>query len=241
MSIRRCVAVCCLSAIALISGCEHRPKDISQAIIDLKSKDDDVREKAAIKLRELASYTDRPDEISPAVNPLQEALNDPNVNVRSAAALALGKIGAPAKDAVPILAKKLSDSSENVRINAAAAIYSIAEHHRTDIPCAEEVIKKLLAVVDDENQFVRAHAIHGLIALAPDKEEVLSKICLKLNDSDTGVRIEALNALAALGLKAKPYVPLVKKLLRDRSLTVRGKAEQTLRSIEGQQHKINMN
>lgn len=223
-----------LVVLALVLGCERQPKDVNHALVDLKSKDAEIRSRAASRLGEVVRHSDNKDEQRLAVRGLNEALNDPNHLVRSAAALALGQIGDPALPTVPALAKRLHDPSEDVRINAAAAIYSIVEVAKEPVPRTKEVKDELQSVMNDENQFVRAHAIRGLIALAPDNEEVIKKISLKLNDSDVGVRIGALNALASAGLKAKPYSSLVEKLLHDSSLTVREKAESTLRSIKGE-------
>jgi HEAT repeat protein len=62
---------------------------------------------------------------SSAVEPLIEALRDPDERVRSSAISALGKLGTAAKDAIPALTKALEDNDPHVRTAAAEALQKI--------------------------------------------------------------------------------------------------------------------
>jgi HEAT repeat protein len=71
---------------------------------------------------------------TPAVQPLSEALADPDPSVRIEACRALAYMAAKAKDAVPALTRTLSDSEETVREEAARALGQIGEQAQLAIP-----------------------------------------------------------------------------------------------------------
>ncbi len=76
------------------------------------------------------------------MQPLSEALSDPDPSVRTEACRALAFMGAKAKDAVPSLTRTLSDSEENVRVEAAHALGQIGEPAQLAIPELMQMLHK---------------------------------------------------------------------------------------------------
>ncbi len=99
------------------------------------------------------------DEASVAV--LQKTLQDPSIEVRLAAAEALCQIERP-HDALPVLTKGLTHSSEWVRLQAANSLDRIGEQARPAI----DAIRKVYEDPRDENLFVRWVLGHTLKQLA---------------------------------------------------------------------------
>ena len=89
----------------------------------LTAKSSSLRWQAATYLQEFAVRTGEPERIVPY---LVRALSDPDQQVRSQAAMLLGKTGRHALPAVPALAEALSDSSLRVRWEARTAMKRIS-------------------------------------------------------------------------------------------------------------------
>jgi HEAT repeat protein len=68
-----------------------------------------------------------PENAKAAVPQLVDALTHPDARVRKAAAETLGKIGPPARAAIPALRRALGDEDNDVRVNASDAILSILQ------------------------------------------------------------------------------------------------------------------
>jgi HEAT repeat protein len=89
-------------------------RDVVSGLIDaLKDADYEVRYYVATALSVIGSD---------AVEPLTRALEDKLATTRSAAAYALGQLGAPAAPATASLLKALKDTDTDVRRNAALAL-----------------------------------------------------------------------------------------------------------------------
>jgi HEAT repeat protein len=80
---------------------------------------------AAVRAAEPKPGPPASDELKKRIHAQIEALKDEDWLVRSNAAIALGKIGAAAKDAVPALKKALEDEDPSVRDLAAEALSRI--------------------------------------------------------------------------------------------------------------------
>lgn len=78
---------------------------------------------------------------SDAVDPLIEALRDPEPMVRAAAARSLAVIGPEASRAVPALMQALDDRDDRVRIAAARALGQIGPAAREAVPALLEVLR----------------------------------------------------------------------------------------------------
>ena len=83
------------------------------------------------------------------------ALKDKDEGVRGGAAIALGKIGPAAKDAVPALITAIKDKHQNVRWRAAEALGKIG-------PVAKVAVPALNEALTDENEDVRVAAVQAL-------------------------------------------------------------------------------
>lgn len=86
---------------------------------------------------------------------LIQALEDEELVVRRSAALALGKMGPAAVDAVPVLIRALGDESWKMRWDAANALGAIG-------PGAVEAVPALIRALGDEEVYVRMAAAHAL-------------------------------------------------------------------------------
>jgi len=90
-----------------------------------------------------------------AIEPLMQLLHQPDEGRRRRAAMALGRIGPPAADAVPELRRALQDSVPDVRFWAAKALGEIG-------PDAAASIDDLVAACSDEDPDVRWQAAVSL-------------------------------------------------------------------------------
>lgn len=77
----------------------------------------------------------------PAVQPLCEALVDPNATVRLQACKALAYMGAEASNAVPSLIHTLNDPEESVRIQAANALGQIGAPAKDAVPPLMQMLR----------------------------------------------------------------------------------------------------
>ena len=68
------------------------------------------------------------------IDTLMRQLQDPDFTIRRGAARGLGRIGAPARKAVPLLIEALRDAHVEVREAAERALSRIAETAREELP-----------------------------------------------------------------------------------------------------------
>jgi len=111
------------NAVDILRGCAGDAKAAIPALCDLlvTEKVTTVRAQCAWALQEICERVE-PESAGQAVTPLAGALGDPDAEVRTLAANALGAIGKPAESAKPELTKALNDSSPDVRGAAEAAL-----------------------------------------------------------------------------------------------------------------------
>jgi HEAT repeat protein len=127
---------------------------------------------------------------------LLAALKDDGL--RAGAAAALGKIGRPARDAVPTLCKMLEDSDPEARRNAATALGRIG-------PQTPEVIPALVKTLHDKEAGEQAAN-----SLARMGQSAVQPLIAALADDQT--RDRAASALSQIGRPAvAPVVELLKK------------------------------
>ncbi len=97
---------------------------------------------------------------APAVPALTQALQGPRSEVRWSAAIALGRVGSPALVALPALTKALTDASEHVRQAAAVALGGLG-------PSARSAAPELTRLLSDRDEAVRAAAALALRQIDP--------------------------------------------------------------------------
>jgi HEAT repeat protein/WD40 repeat protein len=176
-----------------------------------------------------------------ALQPLSDALRDPDTSVRLEAATALGQFG---PDAVPALAKALKDSDELLRRDVCGALAAIGPEAKAAVPAlvgalkdpspivrlaavralgeigqwTKEVVDALAAILRDKNAMIRAAAV---TALGETGKPGVASLQEALTDENAGVRNEAAFMLGQLGPEAKPAIVPLRRLLKDTEPGVR--------------------
>ncbi|KUG20526.1 hypothetical protein ASZ90_009749 [hydrocarbon metagenome] len=166
----------------------QKPRSIKDYTIDCEGMqalrealiiDDDPR------VRQMASLLLGQTGDSRAIEPLIEALRDPEKEVRGRAAIALAAIGSPA---IPPLIAALKDSDWRVRYRAAEALGSIGDR---------AAFEPLMAALSDEKDHVRYMAAKGLGSLR--EERAMDALIAAQNDCNEFVRRSAAAALGSIG------------------------------------------
>lgn len=127
-----------------------------------------------------------------AVRPLISRLRDVSVQVRHAAAFALGNMGPAAEDAVPALARALEDMDVQVRQTAAWALAAIG-------PAAKDAVPELIRAVRDSNRVVQANAAQALGAIGPAAKDASLVLAQALYGAHTYMWGNVASALKAIG------------------------------------------
>jgi HEAT repeat protein len=206
----RCLA---LVSLAILSFCEvaHGGSNDSRAaeiarlfadmVNDLHSPDLQVRKQAVMDLDAAAS------KMFTAVRSLDQALKDPNAEVRAKSARTLADIGV-LREAVPGLIAALRDVSKEVRVEAAMALGNIG-------PVTTEVVPALTQALNDPDLEVaiKAMAALGMIkrAAKPAVPDLVKMLKTKGNDPKDqlrlGLRYQAAISLGDIGPEARAAIP----------------------------------
>lgn len=225
---------------ANVANAASDEQDIEILIENFSSQDADVKADSVKALVEAGE---------PAVEPLIQALNSKDPEIRENAAITLGKI----KDerAIKPLIKLLTDEEWEVESAATSALVEIGE----------SVVEPLIEILQDENEDVflqmkviavlagikDERAIQPMIQALKEKPELqadlgynlglmgkpaVEPLIQLLNDDDPEVRVRAAEALGRLG-DDRAVGPLT-DALNDRDETVRVFAKMGLKSIEAQ-------
>ncbi|UCG67572.1 MAG: HEAT repeat domain-containing protein, partial [Deltaproteobacteria bacterium] len=144
--------------------------------------------------------------------------------VRISAAVALGKIGSEAKEAVPSLIKALGDSDPGMRYRAAEALGKIGSE-------AKEAVPALLKALGDNEPEVYMVADSAIAEIVPEAREAIPSLIKALGDSDVRVRHGAINALGKIGSSAESVVPALIAVLSDPEPNIRKEAISLLQHI----------
>jgi len=124
------LAALVVSFFAILACWQSPDRRAADLIEDLRSPDAAAVDRAVRQLVEMGE---------PAVPALIDALKDPEVRVRNAAASALWGLGPKARNAVPTLAEALADG--NVRLWAAKALAKIGPPARSALPALAEAAR----------------------------------------------------------------------------------------------------
>jgi len=128
-----------------------------------------------------------------AVDPLIEALQDENPQVRVAAAIALEAVGPASIKAKPLLEEMLQSDDDRTNILACAIIRGIG-------PGACELVDSVMTCLDSENFHVQYWACRALGGVGSEAISATDKLVKLLETSTASVRR---NAALALGLMYK--------------------------------------
>jgi HEAT repeat protein/S1-C subfamily serine protease len=158
---------------------------------------------------------------------LIKRLSSPDTKIRSRAIATLGKIGPPARLAVPALLSTMKDSDDLVRHEAVAALKKIGPPEKSEKVLLERSLQ-------DANPEVRAYAAEAIGKLGQDaRQEVGSLAALLKNDKEASVRHSAAAALGMMGAFAKDQVSgILVKALDDPDKEVRLAAGEALSNME---------
>jgi HEAT repeat protein len=161
------------------------PSVVPRIAADLNHSDSAIRIRAALVLSALGA---RGINLSPAIAPLTQRLEDANPEVRLTVVRALWSAGDEAGPALPRLAAALDDPDPGVRAQACEAMWRL---HQTD----PEVVRKLIERLGDEEPDVRAEAAEAIGHLPLNSAEVVTALQRALRDPDPQVRQEAAEAI----------------------------------------------
>jgi hypothetical protein len=159
---------------------------------------------------------------------LVEGLRDTDVEVRIAAAWALGQMGksihAPAAQA---LAQALSDPEPKVRSEAAVALRNAGEAARSAVPA-------LMSALNDPMDYVRAPAADALGRVGPAGRIAVGALAqrLKVENEPPFVLRSVAAALGNMGPDARSALPALTQTLT--SIRARSAAQEAIDKINGQ-------
>jgi HEAT repeat protein len=138
-------------------------------------------------------------------------------------------------DALPALARGLSDPDVRIRRNVALALavlagtwYRPSEPRLNIRPC----LPALIAALKDSDPSVRARAAHAIGEIGIDAALAIPELLILLRNADEGSRIGACIALRGIGPAAKQAMPALRQALDDPSKDVRRFAQQAIDSIQ---------
>jgi HEAT repeat protein len=142
----------------------------------------------------------------------------PAAEVRRCAALMLGRLGVPARAAVPTLVQRMSDGDAGVRRTVVWALGLVGEGDQTVVPA-------LAAALKDNDMEVRFIAVQSLHTLGQKGDRtVVAPLVAAMSDSDPWVRRQAVMFLAQLWQGEKAFVTVLVAALKDKDPTVQDAA-----------------
>ena len=151
---------------------------------------------------------------APAVRELAQALHDPEVPVRSAAAWALSQMGVAGAPAIPDLERSLTDAAPRVRSLSAVALRSMGSKAAGAVPA-------LIQALNDAEAYVRAPAADALGSIGPAASAAvrpLSQVLLKAGEIVYVLR-SAASALGNIGPAARSALPALQQALKMHRVT----------------------
>jgi HEAT repeat protein len=159
---------------AYLLGKAKNPRAIQPLIEALADFDKSVREQATLALSAIGKA---------AIEPLAEAMKEPQWETRYRAAEALGKIAD--EKAVQPLIQGLKDNRDHVRYMAAKGLQDLGD---------SDAVDPLIVLLKDENVYVRLMAVHALGVLGGKKVKASLNKALE-SEQDEKVRAAMTAAL----------------------------------------------
>ena len=159
---------------AYLLGKAKNPRAIQPLIEALADFDKSVREQATLALSAIGKA---------AIEPLAEAMKEPQWETRYRAAEALGKIAD--EKAVQPLIQGLKDNRDHVRYMAAKGLQDLGD---------SDAVDPLIVLLKDENVYVRLMAVHALGVLGGKKVKASLNKALE-SEQDEKVRAAMTDAL----------------------------------------------
>ncbi len=156
---------------------------------------------------------------------LIQKLKNETPKVRSDAAVALGKLGSFAKEAVPALTETLKDSDSQVSDNAYKALRIIDRDEKVkSLPFLKDSLKNGNA----ENQL---EVVNKIIEVAKVDDSGIDALEDVLRVDSLEARFHAIDALESLGIQSGKAATLLVATLKDRDKSVRKKGALSLLNL----------
>ncbi len=160
-----------------------------------------------------------------AVPDLLAALGDSDFVIRGRVAGVLGRIGAPAKKAVPKLRQMLANENKVLPVlEAAAALIRLGDDPRAP----RQVLGELLR---HEAPGVRWVTLNEIGRLGDRANALTQNVIARLDDADVQVRAMAVETIRNLGPGSKAAVPALAKILGSKEPELRVQAALTLEQL----------
>ena len=154
---------------------------------------------------------------------LIRGLRSPLPDVRSRSARSLGRLGALARDAMPLLVQVLGDAESAVRESAAQALGQMGP----------ESLPHLVRMLNHPDKYVRRNAVWALGKLGPAALPAAPALCQALRDADPRVASGAAQSLGGLGPDAGESVPALTEAMRGTNIVLCRLASKALSQIGG--------
>ena len=151
-------------------------------------------------------------------------LGDPDKEVRSRAASALGQLEGTTQATVEALTKALDDENAGVRSTAIQALGWLGTRSAGVGPA---IVRRL----GDPDYSVRAMAAGTLGRIGADSSLVTPALIEALRDPEVQVRYRAVVALAKTGGDSQPVIEALQRALHDDYLSVREEAQRALEKL----------
>ncbi|MDA0833626.1 MAG: HEAT repeat domain-containing protein [Planctomycetota bacterium] len=188
-------------------------EDLPRLVEELWNQNEHVRNRAAYRLAKIG-----PD----AVPVLCIAIQDRLGIVRSAASLALERIGEPAE--LPLI-ETLGETRSLARASVARTLRNIG-------PSAKAVPALIQALNEDEYSYARSAAAQALGRVGPEAKPAVPDLIEALQDDKEEVRMSAIGALGSIGPDAQTALSPLKELLKNSNPRVGKAAAEAVRKIE---------
>jgi HEAT repeat protein/tRNA A-37 threonylcarbamoyl transferase component Bud32 len=202
----------------LIAALEDPDFWVGEAAADALRKITGTREPQ----RERRNQSREPSGVTPAVQNLLQAMQDPKS--RWMAVVALGEMGSAAREAIPALVDALEDEDVAVRWDAAKALGKMG-------PAAAGAVPALAAVIHQQNDaIVRQYAVAALGKIGPPAKAAVPALIGALKERASHLDEQAGDALVSIGPAA---VPALIEAMKDDDPQVRLKAATALTRIAG--------
>jgi HEAT repeat protein len=166
------------------------------------------------------------------VDDLILTLDDRNSTVRAEGACSLGKIGEPARSALPRTGRLLKDADRNVRTEAALALWRIDRRPES----IDTLIDSLDTTVTD-SEAKDAKDLRSVLDSVQPNGHKTPKALIAIGEyfePATGTRIKAANYLRLIGKPAGRAIPKLNQCLTDKSLTLEVMAARAIWGISSQ-------
>jgi len=188
----------------------------------------------------------------PAVPTLIDALKHRDSEMRTIAAVSLGRVGADAGEAIDALADTLRNAEDAaltcwvtralcaIGLESLPALTKALKHDDWGVrhcvtealwELGSEAVPALIEALQDRKSEVRISAAKSLGLIGPGAKDAVPALAQTLTDQDVHVRLTAAKSLGEIGAGAEPAVPALIGGLRDTDTEVRAWCAYTLECI----------